>query len=165
MWTVLFWLSVLFLSTPSKHKLSLKLCQENNLVKQKQRDRQTVTEEGSLQGGGRRQVQIVRNSPAVQWLRIRLPCGRPGFDPWVGKIPWRREWQPTPVFLPGESYGQRSLAGYIQSMGSQSWTWLTIHTQHSIPVFKTLPSNTGVRVWFLIRELWSHMPRGQKTKT
>ena len=35
-----------------------------------------------------------------------------GFDPWVGKIPWRRKWQPTPVFLPGESHGQRSLAGY-----------------------------------------------------
>ena len=33
-------------------------------------------------------------------------------DPWVGKIPWRRAWQPTPVFLPGESQGQRSLAGY-----------------------------------------------------
>ena len=34
------------------------------------------------------------------------------FDPWVGKIPWRRAWQPTPVFLPGESHRQRSLAGY-----------------------------------------------------
>ena len=34
------------------------------------------------------------------------------FDPYVGKIPWRREWQPTPVFLPGESLGQRSLADY-----------------------------------------------------
>jgi len=34
------------------------------------------------------------------------------FDPWVGKIPWRRAWQPTPVFLPGESHGQRSLVGY-----------------------------------------------------
>ena len=33
-------------------------------------------------------------------------------DPWVGKIPWRRAWQPTPVFLPGESHGQRSLVGY-----------------------------------------------------
>ena len=33
-------------------------------------------------------------------------------NPWVGKIPWRRKWQPTPVFLPGESHGQRSLAGY-----------------------------------------------------
>ncbi|XDA86191.1 hypothetical protein R6Z07F_015941 [Ovis aries] len=34
-----------------------------------------------------------------------------GFDPWVGKIPWRRKWPPTPVFLPGESHGQRSLVG------------------------------------------------------
>ena len=34
------------------------------------------------------------------------------FDPWVGKIPWRRKWQPSPVFLPGESHGQRSRAGY-----------------------------------------------------
>ena len=37
---------------------------------------------------------------------------RHGFNPWVGKIPWRREWQPPPVHLPGESHGQRSLAGY-----------------------------------------------------
>ena len=39
-------------------------------------------------------------------------CRRPRFDPWVRKIPWRRKWQPTPVFLPGESHGQRILAGY-----------------------------------------------------
>ena len=42
-------------------------------------------------------------------------CGtqkRCSFDPWVRKIPWRRPWQPTPVFFPGESHGQRSLAGY-----------------------------------------------------
>ena len=39
-------------------------------------------------------------------------CGRLGFNPWVRKIPWRRAWQPTPVFLPGESHGQRSLVGY-----------------------------------------------------
>ena len=36
---------------------------------------------------------------------------RLGFNPWVAKIPWRRAWQPTPVFLPGDSQGQRSLAG------------------------------------------------------
>ena len=35
-----------------------------------------------------------------------------GFNPWVRKIPWRRKWQPTPVCLPGESHGQRSVAGY-----------------------------------------------------
>ena len=40
-------------------------------------------------------------------------AGDPGsIDRWVGKIPWRRKWQPTPVFLPGESHGQRSLVGY-----------------------------------------------------
>ena len=39
-------------------------------------------------------------------------CRRREFDPWVGKIPWRRKWQGTPVFLPGESHGQRSLVGY-----------------------------------------------------
>ena len=51
----------------------------------------------------------------VWWLRgcsVCLQCGRPGFAPRVGKIPWRRKWQPTPVFLPGESHGQRSLVGY-----------------------------------------------------
>jgi len=37
---------------------------------------------------------------------------RCGFYPWVGKIPWRRKWQPAVVFLPGESHGQRSLVGY-----------------------------------------------------
>ena len=41
-----------------------------------------------------------------------LQCSRPGFSPWVGKIPWRRESLPTPVFLPGESHGQRTLEGY-----------------------------------------------------
>ena len=38
--------------------------------------------------------------------------GDTGSNPWVRKIPWRREWQPTPVFWPGESHGQRSLPGY-----------------------------------------------------
>ena len=51
---------------------------------------------------------MVRNLPAVQETQGR----RPRFDPWVGKIPWRWAWQPTPVFLPGKFHGQRSLAGY-----------------------------------------------------
>ena len=49
------------------------------------------------------------------WLRqksICLQCGRPRFDPWVGKILWRRKWQPTPVLLPGKSHGWRSVVGY-----------------------------------------------------
>ena len=40
---------------------------------------------------------------------------RRSFNPWVGKIPWRRKGQPVPIFLPGECYGQRSLAGYSSS--------------------------------------------------
>ena len=39
-------------------------------------------------------------------------CRRGGFNPWVGKILWRRKWQPPPVFLPGRAHGQKSLAGY-----------------------------------------------------
>ena len=39
-------------------------------------------------------------------------CRGQGFDPWVRKIPWRRKWQPTPVFLPGKSCGPRNLASY-----------------------------------------------------
>ena len=46
---------------------------------------------------------MVKNLPAMQ---------ETGFDPWVGKIPWRREWLPTPVFVPGEVCGQRNLEGY-----------------------------------------------------
>ena len=51
----------------------------------------------------------------LSWQRIHLQCGRPGFYPWVGKIPWRRERLLTPVLLPGEFHGQRSLAGSIGS--------------------------------------------------
>ena len=47
-----------------------------------------------------------------------LQCGRPGFDPWVRKILWRRKWQPTAVFLPGESLWTEE-PGRLQSMGSK----------------------------------------------
>ena len=55
-------------------------------------------------------------------------CERYGFDPWVGKIPWRRTWQPTPVVLPGESHGQRILAGTVHGV-IKSWTRLSTHTR------------------------------------
>ena len=56
---------------------------------------------------------------------------RYGFDPWVRKIPWRREWQPTPVFLPGKSRGQRNLTGHSSwghkesDMTERAHTYLT----------------------------------------
>ena len=43
---------------------------------------------------------------------ICLQCWRPRFNPWVGKTPWRRKWQPTPVLLPGKFHGCRNLIGY-----------------------------------------------------
>ena len=51
------------------------------------------------------------------------------FEPWVGKIPWHRKWPPTPVFLPGESHGQRRLAGYSPCSSKESGTTeLLTHT-------------------------------------
>jgi len=58
---------------------------------------------------------VSNNSKAslvAQWERICPPSRNCGFDPWVGKILWRRKWQPTPVFLPAKSHEQRSLVGY-----------------------------------------------------
>ena len=57
-------------------------------------------------------------------------CGGVGFDLSVWKTPWRRKWQPTPVFLPGKSQGQRSLEGYRPWGHKGSDT--TAHTQHNI---------------------------------
>ena len=58
---------------------------------------------------------------------VCLQCGRPGFDPWVGKISWRRKWQSTPGLLPGKSHGQRSLVGYSPWAGKESDTTEQLH--------------------------------------
>ena len=60
---------------------------------------------------------VLRLCPILGFLgdsdgKVLPECRRPGFDPWIGKIPWRRKWKPTPVFLPGEFHGQRNLVGY-----------------------------------------------------
>jgi len=75
--------------------------------------------------------------PGGSAVKICLKCRsrrRYGFSFWVGKIPWRRSWQPTSVFLPGESHGQRSLVGYSSQdfkkldMTEETWharnTWI-----------------------------------------
>ena len=54
-----------------------------------------------------------------------------GFDPWVEKIPWRRKWQPTPVFLPGESHGQRSLTGYSPWATRVGHDWSDLQRTHT----------------------------------
>ena len=50
-----------------------------------------------------------------------------GFDSWVGKFPWRKKWQPTPVFLPGKSHGQRSPIGYSPGARKQLDTTEPLH--------------------------------------
>ena len=70
----------------------------------------------------------------LRWLRICLQCERPRFDSWVGKIHLRREWLPTPVFLPEEFRGQRSLVGYSPWGCKELVTteWLTLHFHRTL---------------------------------
>ena len=66
-----------------------------------------------LKSHGQPSIEVVLHSgiqPTADYVILRYR--RRGFDPWVRKIPWRKAWQPSPVFLPGESQGQRRLAGY-----------------------------------------------------
>jgi len=63
-------------------------------------------------------TQTVKNLPAML---------ETGFDPKVRKVPWRREWQPTPVFLPGEFHGQKSLVASVHGVTESGMTeWLTL---------------------------------------
>ena len=98
---------------------------------------------GESQGRGSLAVYGVTQSQTwLRWLSssssgsdgkesICLQWGRPGFDPWVREIPWRRKWWPTSVFLPGESHAQRSLVGYSPwgHKGSDTTGWLTLSQQ------------------------------------
>ena len=74
-----------------------------------------------------RQLRLPRLTCRLPWWLSGEESGRRGFDPWVGNIPWRRKWQPTPVFLPGKSHGQRSLADY-SPWGHKSQTQLSNET-------------------------------------
>ena len=76
---------------------------------------------GSIPGSGRSDEERIGYplqyscASLVAQLVKNLQCRRPGFDPWVGKIPWRRERLPTPVFWPGEFHGLYSLWGCKES--------------------------------------------------
>ena len=78
-------------------------------------------------------IQFVPPSPSRQtdFTPYLLPwwgqCRRPGFDPWVWKILWRRKWQLTPVLLPGKFHGQRSLVGYSPWCPKESDTTEQLH--------------------------------------
>ena len=76
----------------------------------------------------------IRNSTlkGLRGYSVCLQCGRPGFHPWVGKIPWRRKWQPTEVLLPGESHGRRSLVGYSPRRHKELDTTERLHFHETI---------------------------------
>ena len=74
--------------------------------------------------------------PGDPVVKKKNPPANSGFNPWVGKIPWRRKWQPTPVFLPGKSHGQRSLMGY-----SPGGHW---RVRHDWATKQTTPCMSGV---------------------
>ena len=86
------------------------------------------------------------------WFSGREPTcqySRHGFDPWARKIPWKRKWQPIPVFLPEKSRGQRSLAGYspwgcmqkshnLMTKWQQYLLYITMCVQYNIYVYNTI---------------------------
>ena len=88
-------------------------------------------------------------------------CKRHGFNSWVGKIPWRRKWQPTPVFLPGKSHEQRSLVGY-QSIGLQKVGRDWAHSSESCPFQKGRKLPRPQQSWDLAQDLsasWLCLPK------
>ena len=85
--------------------------------------------------------------PLGSVVKTHLQCRRRGFDPWFRKIPWRRKWQPTPVFMPGKSHGQRSLVGYsLRGCESRTWLkgWACTHGRNHLR--QTLFYNSGLNL-------------------
>ena len=104
---------------------------------------------------------------SLRWQRICLQCGRPGFDPWVGKIPWRRAWQPSSVSLPGES-PRTEESGGGQSMALQrvrhSWAtkhscWWTFRCFQVLVIVNSALMNIGVHVSFWLMVFSGYMSR------
>ena len=80
----------------------------------------------------------------LRWLRQWRICSQPrrlGFDPWVWKIPWRREWQPTAVFFPGVIHGPRNLTGYRPCGCRVGCDWTTNTNTH--PEFLSIAITIG----------------------
>ena len=81
--------------------------------------------------------------------KICLQCKRPGFNPWVRKVPWRRKRQPTLVFSPGESHRQRSLEGYSPQGHKES------NTTEQLSVYTHTHTHTHTHTPKKPRKHWS----------
>ena len=93
------------------------------------------------------------NEPTCQYRKHK----RREFNPWVKKIPWRRAWQPTLVFLPGESHGQRSLASY-SPLGHKELDMPEV-TEHSIALKLTTTLTTTTTNCYLTHAVCSNNPQ------
>ena len=94
-------------------------------------------------------------TPVAQRWRICLQCRRHRFDPWVGKISWRRAWQLTPVFLLKRSHGQRSLVGY--SPWSVKESEATEHNLVLITWYNTANISEEFNENLLIQQTWNSL--------
>ena len=109
---------------------------------------------------------------SLYYFETAYQCQRWEFDPWVGKIPWRRKWQPIPVFLPGKSHRQRSLVGYspwghkkVRNMTEQLNNILYTCTRHSTQCYTykvkqhclyNLPTTSlSQSVWAVITQIYN----------
>ena len=81
--------------------------------------------------------------------RVLLQCGRRRFDPWVGKIPWRRERLPTPVFWPGEFHGLYSPRGPKQLDTTEWLSWQILTTQYSTILFAHVLNTSLISIFLL----------------
>ena len=101
---------------------------------------------------------VSSSSLVARWYRICLQCRRPWFNPRVGKIPWRREWLPVAIFLPGEFHGQRSLVCYSPWDHRVKHGWAT--NTHGNPIKPWLSVHLFKEDWHLSPELV--MSQGQQ---
>ena len=95
-------------------------------------------QEDLLEKGWATHSSVLGLSLWLSWKRIRLQCQRPGFDPWVGKIPWRRERLPTPVFWPGEFHGLYN-----------PWSHKELSTTERLALCTALGTHIPSKCWFL----------------
>ena len=115
----------------------------------------------------------------IHWRRVRLPtpvllgfpCGssgkestcqcrrlrRHGFDSWVWKIPWRKKWQPTPIFLPGKSHGWRSLVGYSPWCCKELYTTEKLYFHYLFSTLWTVDRQAPLSMGFARQEDWSEL--------
>ena len=98
---------------------------------------------------------MVKNLPANR----RRSCR---FDPWVGKIPWRRKWQPTPIFLTGKSQGRRNLVGY-NPWDCKRVNWATKQQQILLtPAFSVLLFSSFFPFFSLFLFFGNHLPKAKR---